>query len=70
MNEVEAKEACALLASEHPDRHTHRWMPTKRDGEWVGAPYVPGTLVINIGDLFQRWTNDVYSSNMHRVKNK
>lgn len=42
----------------------------KRDGEWVGAPYVPGTLVINIGDLFQRWTNDIYSSNQHRVINR
>lgn len=42
----------------------------KRDGEWVSAPYVPGTLVINIGDLFQRWTNDVYASNQHRVVNR
>ena len=42
----------------------------KRDGEWVSAPYVPGTLVINIGDLFQRWTNDIYASNQHRVVNR
>jgi isopenicillin N synthase-like dioxygenase len=42
----------------------------KRDGEWVSAPYMPGTLVINIGDLFQRWTNDVYASNQHRVVNR
>ncbi len=42
----------------------------KRDGEWVSAPYVPGTLVINIGDLFQRWTNDTYTSNQHRVVNR
>ncbi|HMK78432.1 MAG TPA: 2-oxoglutarate and iron-dependent oxygenase domain-containing protein [Xanthobacteraceae bacterium] len=42
----------------------------KRDGEWVSAPFVPGTLVINIGDLFQRWTNDIYTSNQHRVINR
>lgn len=42
----------------------------KKDGEWVGAPYVPGTLVVNIGDLFQRWTNDIYTSNQHRVVNR
>jgi isopenicillin N synthase-like dioxygenase len=42
----------------------------KRDGEWIGAPYIPGTLVINIGDLFQRWTNDTYTSNLHRVVNR
>jgi isopenicillin N synthase-like dioxygenase len=41
----------------------------KRDGEWIAAPHVPGTLVINIGDLFQRWTNDIYVSNPHRVVN-
>jgi len=42
----------------------------KRDGEWVSAPWLPGTLVINIGDLFQRWTNDIYTSNQHRVINR
>jgi len=42
----------------------------KRDGEWIGARFIPGTLVINIGDLFQRWTNDVYRSNLHRVVNR
>jgi isopenicillin N synthase-like dioxygenase len=42
----------------------------KRDGEWIGAPYIADTLVINIGDLFQRWTNDVYRSNLHRVVNR
>jgi isopenicillin N synthase-like dioxygenase len=42
----------------------------KRDGEWIAAPYIDGTLVINIGDLFQRWTNDRYISNFHRVTNR
>lgn len=42
----------------------------KRDGEWVGAPYIPGTFVINLGDLFKVWTNDVYVSNLHRVVNR
>ncbi len=42
----------------------------KRDGEWVGAPFIPGTLVVNLGDLFQRWTNEIYRSNPHRVINR
>ena len=42
----------------------------KRDGEWIGAPYIEGTFVINLGDLFKVWTNDVYVSNQHRVVNR
>jgi isopenicillin N synthase-like dioxygenase len=42
----------------------------KRDGEWIAAPYIDGTLVVNIGDLFQRWTNERYVSNYHRVINQ
>jgi isopenicillin N synthase-like dioxygenase len=42
----------------------------KRNGEWIAAPYIDGTFVVNIGDLFQRWTNDVYVSNFHRVTNR
>ncbi|MDB5542985.1 MAG: Isopenicillin synthase [Hyphomicrobiales bacterium] len=38
-------------------------------GEWIDAPPIPGAYIINLGDLMARWTNDVYSSNMHRVKN-
>lgn len=41
-----------------------------REGEWVGAPYIEGTLVINLGDLVKVWTNDVYVSNPHRVANR
>lgn len=38
-------------------------------GEWLRADPVPGTLVVNLGDMMQRWTNDLYVSNMHRVLN-
>jgi isopenicillin N synthase-like dioxygenase len=39
------------------------------ENEWVDVTTVPGTLVINSGDLLQRWTNDRWRSNLHRVKN-
>ncbi|WP_315833465.1 isopenicillin N synthase family dioxygenase [Bradyrhizobium prioriisuperbiae] len=39
----------------------------KRDGKWIGAPFIPDTFVVNLGDLFKIWTNDVYVSNPHRV---
>ncbi len=41
-----------------------------RSGAWVQAPPIPGTLVINIGDLLHRWSNDRYFSNLHRVTNR
>lgn len=40
-----------------------------RDGDWIAAPPIPGTFVINIGDLIQRLTNDTYLANLHRVVN-
>jgi isopenicillin N synthase-like dioxygenase len=42
----------------------------KTDGSWISAPYIPGTFVVNIGDLMARWTNDVYRSNKHQVVNR
>lgn len=39
-------------------------------GEWISAAPVPGTLIINIGDVMPRWTNDLYVSAPHRVLNR
>jgi isopenicillin N synthase-like dioxygenase len=41
-----------------------------REGEWLAAPYIPGTLILNLGDLFRAWTNDKFVSNPHRVVNR
>ncbi len=39
-------------------------------GEWVLANPIPGALVVNIGDLMERWTNQRFASNLHRVTNR
>ena len=35
-------------------------------GEWVDVPYVPGSYVVNIGDMMAIWTNDRWVSTRHR----
>ena len=40
-----------------------------REGEWVTAQPIAGTLVVNSGDLLGRWSNDRFKSNPHRVVN-
>jgi len=37
-------------------------------GAWVAAPPIDGTFVVNIGEMLQRWTNDVFRATPHRVR--
>ncbi|KAK7060420.1 hypothetical protein VNI00_001185 [Paramarasmius palmivorus] len=36
-------------------------------GSYIAATPIPGTIVINVGDLLSRWSNDVLRSTLHRV---
>ena len=37
--------------------------------EWVSVAPPPNCLVVNIGDLLARWSNDRWRATMHRVSN-
>lgn len=39
------------------------------NGEWLQAPPIPGTLIVNVADLLSRWTAGAYKSTPHRVVN-
>jgi len=39
------------------------------DGEWLAAPPITGTFVVNIGDMLSYWSNDLFISTVHRVLN-
>ena len=38
-------------------------------GDWLPATPVEGCFVVNLGDMIPRWTNGLYHSNLHRVRN-
>ena len=40
-----------------------------KNNEWIGITAIPGSLVVNVGDMLQRLTNGVMKSTTHRVVN-
>lgn len=39
----------------------------KADGSYINAPYLRGTVLVNLGALMQQWTCDQYLATPHRV---
>ncbi|HVJ52709.1 MAG TPA: 2-oxoglutarate and iron-dependent oxygenase domain-containing protein [Aliidongia sp.] len=37
--------------------------------EWVEAPPIEGTFIVNVGDLMEGWTNGLFKATQHRVVN-
>ncbi len=40
------------------------------NGKWLDAPSLPGSFLVNGGDLLRRWTNDRFLATPHRVINR
>jgi len=41
----------------------------KKDSVWVTIPIVENSIVVNVADMFARWSNDILKSTPHRVVN-
>ncbi len=41
----------------------------RNDGEWIGITALPEQVVVNVGDMLQRLTNNKLKSTIHRVVN-
>ena len=39
-------------------------------GEWLPPPIIPGTFLINLGNMMRRWSNDRLRSTRHRALNR
>ena len=40
-----------------------------KEGEWIRPPAIPGTFVVNTGEMLARYSNDRYTPTPHRVIN-
>ncbi len=73
----EPPEAGALRSGAHTDFGTLTLLLTEdrpgglqiqgTDGAWHDVVPIPGTFIINLGDMMARWTNDRWRSTLHRV---
>ena len=41
----------------------------RKDGKWIGITALPEQIVVNVGDMLERLTNDKLKSTIHRVVN-
>ena len=39
------------------------------EDDWIEAPPIPGTFIVNIGDIFEAWSGGRFKSTQHRVVN-
>ena len=58
---------CLTILLTEPDRAGLQ--VRNQEGLWEDVPHVPGSFVVNIGDLMAQWSNDRYVSTLHRVAN-
>ncbi len=41
-----------------------------RNGEWIAVPPIPGSFVINLGEMMKLWSDGIFLATPHRVVNR
>ena len=54
--------SCTLLIVDRPG------LEIVKDGEWRAPPLVQGGVYVNCGDLMRLWSNDAFTSAVHRAR--
>jgi isopenicillin N synthase-like dioxygenase len=58
---------CLTLLLQHDEAGLEIEM---KNGDWLAVDCTPDLVMVNIGDMMARWTNNLYASTRHRVVNK
>ena len=58
-----------MLTILHSDDTSGGLQVRTRKGHWIDVHPIPGSFILNIGDVMMHWTNDHWVSNLHRVSN-
>jgi isopenicillin N synthase-like dioxygenase len=53
-----------------PDNKVQGLSVRMPNGKWVDVPTLPGSFLVNGGDLLRRWSNDRFMATPHRVVNR
>ena len=58
------------MCYDHPSAApvSHRPRARRCNDAWMDVPSLPGTIIVNLGDMLERWTSGKYRSTMHRVR--
>ena len=59
--------ALTILKTGGPGLQVRKDVLNDEEDRWIDAPDLPDAFIVNVGDMMRRWTNDIWTSTLHRV---
>eukprot|EP00746_Dinoflagellata_sp_MGD_P139926 gnl/MRDRNA2_/MRDRNA2_73269_c0_seq2.p1 gnl/MRDRNA2_/MRDRNA2_73269_c0~~gnl/MRDRNA2_/MRDRNA2_73269_c0_seq2.p1 ORF type:complete len:160 (-),score=23.60 gnl/MRDRNA2_/MRDRNA2_73269_c0_seq2:330-785(-) len=74
-NDSQREDACHLLGSDNPniDRETgvaFTGLEVWFQDRWVAVPHIPGSIIVNSGEMLSRLSEGRFKASVHRVRAK